>query len=77
MAQSLERRCLIPLLDRRAGSGRGIVQGSQVQHHRPATFLPTDWHIEEEPDGAVTAWFSDHDPLKLERAFRANAAPRR
>ena len=33
------------------------------QHHRPATFLPTEVALEEQPDGSVTAWFSDHDPM--------------
>ena len=42
----------------------GGVEFNWPQHHRPATFLPTDWHLEEEPDGSVTAWFSDHDPMK-------------
>ncbi|MDR1213350.1 MAG: DUF5107 domain-containing protein [Propionibacteriaceae bacterium] len=41
----------------------GGVEFNWPQHHRPATFLPTDWHIEDEPDGAVTVWCSDHDPL--------------
>ncbi|GAB3536724.1 DUF5107 domain-containing protein [Arthrobacter tecti] len=41
----------------------GGVEFNWPQHHRPATFLPTDFHIEEEPDGAVTVWCSDHDPM--------------
>ena len=42
----------------------GGVEFNWPQHHRPATFLPTDYQIEREPDGAVTVWCSDHDPLK-------------
>lgn len=42
----------------------GGVEFNWPQHHRPGTFLPTDWHIEREPDGAVTVWCSDHDPLQ-------------
>lgn len=41
----------------------GGVEFNWPQHHRPATFLPTDVHIEREPDGAVTVWCSDHDPF--------------
>lgn len=41
----------------------GGVEFNWPQHHRPATFLPTDVSIEREPDGAVTVWCSDHDPF--------------
>ncbi len=41
----------------------GGVEFNWPQHHRPATFLPTDVAIEEEADGSVTVWCSDHDPL--------------
>ncbi|MHA6625934.1 DUF5107 domain-containing protein [Pseudonocardia sichuanensis] len=41
----------------------GGVEFNWPQHHRPATFLPTDVEIEHEPDGAVTVWCSDHDPF--------------
>jgi tetratricopeptide (TPR) repeat protein len=41
----------------------GGVEFNWPQHHRPATFLPTDVEIEREPDGAVTVWCSDHDPF--------------
>jgi tetratricopeptide (TPR) repeat protein len=41
----------------------GGVEFNWPQHHRPATFLPTDVSIENEPDGAVTIWCSDHDPF--------------
>ncbi|MDR1712262.1 MAG: DUF5107 domain-containing protein [Propionibacteriaceae bacterium] len=41
----------------------GGVEFNWPQHHRPATFLPVDWHIEQEDDGAVTVWCSDHDPF--------------
>jgi len=41
----------------------GGVEFNWPQHHRPATFLPTDFEIEEEPDGSVTVWCSDHDPI--------------
>ncbi|NEN06243.1 DUF5107 domain-containing protein [Diaminobutyricibacter tongyongensis] len=41
----------------------GGVEFNWPQHHRPATFLPTDWSIEHEEDGSVTVWCSDHDPF--------------
>jgi tetratricopeptide (TPR) repeat protein len=41
----------------------GGVEFNWPQHHRPGTFLPTDWEIERESDGSVTVWCSDHDPL--------------
>jgi tetratricopeptide (TPR) repeat protein len=41
----------------------GGVEFNWPQHHRPATFLPTDVEIEHEEDGSVTVWCSDHDPF--------------
>ena len=41
----------------------GGVEFNWPQHHRPATFLPVDFHVEEHPDGSKTLWLSDHDPL--------------
>jgi len=41
----------------------GGVEFNWPQHHRPATFLPTDVSIEREDDGSVTVWCSDHDPF--------------
>jgi tetratricopeptide (TPR) repeat protein len=41
----------------------GGVEFNWPQHHRPATFMPVDVHIEEHADGARTVWLSDHDPL--------------
>jgi tetratricopeptide (TPR) repeat protein len=38
----------------------GGVEFNWPQHHRPATFLPTAWDIDE-ADGTV--WCSDHDPF--------------
>ncbi|WP_375424967.1 DUF5107 domain-containing protein [uncultured Friedmanniella sp.] len=40
----------------------GGVEFNWPQHHRPATFLPTAWALEEADDEA-TAWCSDHDPF--------------
>ncbi|WP_084103359.1 DUF5107 domain-containing protein [Demequina sp. NBRC 110056] len=45
----------------------GGVEFNWPQHHRPATFLPTEVDIEREVDGAVTVWMSDHDPMRRMR----------
>ncbi|HWD18341.1 MAG TPA: DUF5107 domain-containing protein [Verrucomicrobiae bacterium] len=41
----------------------GGIEFNWPQHHRPATFLPVDFEIEEHADGSKTIWCSDHDPL--------------
>lgn len=41
----------------------GGVEFNWPQHHRPGTFMPCDTAIEEEPCGARTVWFSEHDPI--------------
>lgn len=41
----------------------GGVEFNWPQHHRPATYLPTAWSIEEAAD-EVTVWLSDHDPFQ-------------
>jgi len=41
----------------------GGIEFNWPQHHRPATYMPVEVTIEREPDGSVTAWCSDHDPL--------------
>ena len=41
----------------------GGVEFNWPQHHRPATFMPVETEIEHHPDGSVTAWCSDHDPM--------------
>jgi len=41
----------------------GGVEFNWPQHHRPATFMPVQIEIESEPDGSVTVWCSDHDPM--------------
>ena len=42
----------------------GGIEFNWPQHHRPATFLPTDVEIEEHDDGAKTVWLGDHDPMR-------------
>ncbi len=41
----------------------GGIEFNWPQHHRPATFLPTEVEIEKGDDGSVTVWCSDHDPM--------------
>jgi hypothetical protein len=41
----------------------GGIEFNWPQHHRPGTFMPVDWSIERPPDGSITAWMSEHDPL--------------
>jgi tetratricopeptide (TPR) repeat protein len=41
----------------------GGVEFNWPQHHRPATFMPVSFEIEEHSDGSRTIWCSDHDPF--------------
>ena len=41
----------------------GGVEFNWPQHHRPATFMPVETSIERAPDGSITVWCSDHDPM--------------
>ncbi len=41
----------------------GGVEFNWPQHHRPATYLPTSWAIEDEDDGSRTVWCADLDPF--------------
>ena len=45
----------------------GGVEFNWPQHHRPATFMPVNTEIERHPDGSVTVWCSDHDPMQRMR----------
>lgn len=43
----------------------GGIEFNWPQHHRPSTFLPTDFSIEENADGSKTIWCNE-----VERMFR-------
>jgi tetratricopeptide (TPR) repeat protein len=43
----------------------GGIEFNWPQHHRPSTFEPVNYTIEENPDGSVTVWCSE-----VERMFR-------
>ncbi len=32
-------------------------------HHRPSTFMPVEYKLEEAEDGSVTVWMSEHEPM--------------
>ncbi|MGH7940513.1 MAG: DUF5107 domain-containing protein [Limisphaerales bacterium] len=58
------QRVIKPALVGLAGPwASGGIEFNWPQHHRPATFLPTDYEIEEHADGSRTVWCSDHDPM--------------
>ncbi len=41
----------------------GGVEFNWPCHHRPSTFMPVDYAIEHEDEGAITVWMSEHEPL--------------
>ncbi len=41
----------------------GGVEFNWPFHHRPATYMPADWSVEEGEDGSATVWLSDSDPF--------------
>jgi tetratricopeptide (TPR) repeat protein len=43
----------------------GGIEFNWPQHHRPTTYMPVDYHIEERADGSVVCWCSE-----IERMFR-------
>ncbi|MBQ1448053.1 MAG: DUF5107 domain-containing protein, partial [Erysipelotrichaceae bacterium] len=41
----------------------GGVEFNWPFHHRPSGFAPVDFMTEEEPDGTVVCWLSEHEPV--------------
>lgn len=41
----------------------GGVEFNWPQHHRPSTFMPVEYLIEEGGDGDQTVWLSEHEPM--------------
>lgn len=37
----------------------GGIEFNWPQHHRPSTYLPVDWRIEENDDGSATVWVNE------------------
>ena len=58
--QSVIKPALVGLAGPWASGG---IEFNWPQHHRPATFLPTDFEIETHADGSKTVWCGDHDPM--------------
>ena len=42
----------------------GGIELNWPQHHRPSTYMPSDWAIERLPDGGAVAWCSEHEPTE-------------
>ena len=47
----------------------GGIEFNWPQHHRPSTFQPVDYRVDENADGSKTVWFSE-----IERMFRTKGA---
>lgn len=41
----------------------GGIEFNWPQHHRPSTFMPVAYVIEEGADGSQTVWLGEHDPM--------------
>ena len=41
----------------------GGIEFNWPQHHRPSTFMPVDFAVENEPDGGCVVWLSEHEPM--------------
>lgn len=41
----------------------GGIEFNWPQHHRPSTYMPTDWTIEEDAEGGRTIWLGEHEPM--------------
>lgn len=41
----------------------GGIEFNWPQHHRPSTFLPVDWKIENNSDGSVTVWVNERERM--------------
>lgn len=45
----------------------GGIEFNWPQHHRPSTYIPVDWTIEELPDGGATVWVSERERMFHQR----------
>jgi tetratricopeptide (TPR) repeat protein len=41
----------------------GGIEFNWPQHHRPSTFMPVEFTIENEVDGGCVVWLSEHEPM--------------
>ena len=58
--QSVIKPALVGLLGPWISGG---VEFNWPQHHRPSTFMPVEYKIEEHKDGSKTVWLSEHEPM--------------
>jgi tetratricopeptide (TPR) repeat protein len=42
----------------------GGVEFNWPQHHRPTTYMPVQYLIEQDEDGSATVWLSEHEPMQ-------------
>jgi len=55
----------------------GGIEFNWPQHHRPSTYMPTDWEIEEDADGGRTIWLGEHEPMnRLKGMHGVRLSPR-
>lgn len=47
----------------------GGIEFNWPQHHRPSTFLPVDFKIEEFEDGSVTVWVSEEERMSHQKGM--------
>ncbi len=59
--QNVIKPALIGLFGSWASGG---IEYNWPQHHRPSTFMPMQHLIEEHPDGSMTVWLSENDPMQ-------------
>ena len=45
----------------------GGIEFNWPQHHRPTTYMPVDWTIEEAEDGSVTVWVNEMEKMFHQR----------
>lgn len=45
----------------------GGIEFNWPQHHRPSTYQPVDWCIEEHPDGSRTVWCAENEIMFRQR----------
>jgi tetratricopeptide (TPR) repeat protein len=41
----------------------GGMEFNWPMHHRPSTFMPMEYTLDESADGSVTLWMSEHEPM--------------
>lgn len=49
----------------------GGIEFNWPQHHRPSTFLPVDYAIENRPDGSAAIWISERERMFHQKATTA------